>query len=267
MFFIRKSKHSNLRFYKSTSKFFSFKKKKKFTFFFHKNSGKNKIGHITVNHKKNGLKNKNIVVNYYRNNVGVFNFVIETVFLHLKKPYLSLVKNKYNSIAYFIQPSGFFLKKTMFNFFFFSKKLKFKKKSKLIKMRQLGNLIPIFLLKANDLIINIVNNFNFLLKIALSSGCYIKFLYKTKCDNFCYIELPSLKKIKIKLNFFCVLGRNSNKKKNKTILGGVSTKFKLGFKPSVRGVAMNPVDHPNGGRTKTNKPEKSPWGWVAKKKK
>jgi large subunit ribosomal protein L2 len=35
--------------------------------------------------------------------------------------------------------------------------------------------------------------------------------------------------------------------------------------PSVRGVAQNPVDHPNGGRTKTNKPERSPWGWVAKK--
>jgi ribosomal protein L2 len=28
---------------------------------------------------------------------------------------------------------------------------------------------------------------------------------------------------------------------------------------------MNPVDHPNGGRTKSCKPEKSLWGWVAKK--
>jgi ribosomal protein L2 len=27
---------------------------------------------------------------------------------------------------------------------------------------------------------------------------------------------------------------------------------------------MNPVDHPHGGRTKTNKPEVSPWGWTAK---
>lgn len=42
------------------------------------------------------------------------------------------------------------------------------------------------------------------------------------------------------------------------------TKF-LGFKSTVRGVAQNAVDHPNGGRTKTNKPERSPWGWVAKK--
>jgi large subunit ribosomal protein L2 len=33
---------------------------------------------------------------------------------------------------------------------------------------------------------------------------------------------------------------------------------------TVRGVAMNPIDHPHGGRTKTNKPEVSPWGWVTK---
>ncbi|MCB1713346.1 MAG: hypothetical protein KDH96_13040 [Candidatus Riesia sp.] len=32
----------------------------------------------------------------------------------------------------------------------------------------------------------------------------------------------------------------------------------FGFKSKVRGVAMNPVDHPHGGRTKTNNPEKSP---------
>ena len=32
-------------------------------------------------------------------------------------------------------------------------------------------------------------------------------------------------------------------------------------------MAMNPVDHPNGGRTKAKQPEKSPWGWIAKHKK
>jgi len=37
-----------------------------------------------------------------------------------------------------------------------------------------------------------------------------------------------------------------------------------GRKSMVRGVAMNPVDHPHGGRTKTNSPEVSIWGWVAK---
>lgn len=39
----------------------------------------------------------------------------------------------------------------------------------------------------------------------------------------------------------------------------------LGYRPSVRGVAMNPVDNPHGGRTKTNSPEVTPWGKIAKK--
>ena len=41
----------------------------------------------------------------------------------------------------------------------------------------------------------------------------------------------------------------------------------MGFRPNVRGVAMNPVDNPHGGRTKTNSPELTPWGKIAKKNK
>jgi hypothetical protein len=39
-----------------------------------------------------------------------------------------------------------------------------------------------------------------------------------------------------------------------------------GFKPTVRGVAKNPVDHPHGGRTKSIKLPRTPWGLVTKKK-
>jgi len=56
----------------------------------------------------------------------------------------------------------------------------------------------------------------------------------------------------------CIVGKNSNILNKKKIIGGAGFKKKLGFRSSVRGVAMNPVDHPHGGRTKTNKPERSP---------
>lgn len=39
-----------------------------------------------------------------------------------------------------------------------------------------------------------------------------------------------------------------------------------GWRPTVRGVAMNPVDHPHGGRTKTIRLPLTPWGLVTKKK-
>lgn len=75
-------------------------------------------------------------------------------------------------------------------------------------------------------------------------------------------------KIKV-LSFFDVvlLGRNSNIYHRRQIFGKAGINISVGFKSKVRGVAMNPVDHPHGGRTKTNCPEVSPWGWVAKKNK
>ena len=40
----------------------------------------------------------------------------------------------------------------------------------------------------------------------------------------------------------------------------------FGFKPQVRGVAMNPVDHPHGGRAKSIKYQRTPWGKTTKYK-
>jgi large subunit ribosomal protein L2 len=40
----------------------------------------------------------------------------------------------------------------------------------------------------------------------------------------------------------------------------------FGHKPIVRGVAMNPVDHPHGGRTKAIKHQRTPWGLTTKYK-
>jgi large subunit ribosomal protein L2 len=38
----------------------------------------------------------------------------------------------------------------------------------------------------------------------------------------------------------------------------------MGYRPSVRGVAMNPVDHPHGGRTNGGRPSVTPWGLPTK---
>ena len=61
------------------------------------------------------------------------------------------------------------------------------------------------------------------------------------------------------LPYFSVvtLGRNMNLNKRYTRMSRFRDNLVHGFKSRVRGVAMNPVDHPNGGRTKTNQPEKS----------
>jgi len=54
-----------------------------------------------------------------------------------------------------------------------------------------------------------------------------------------------------------MLGRNSQIDHKYKIFGKAGFNKILGKKSKVRGVARNPVDHPHGGRTKTNKPEVS----------
>ena len=54
------------------------------------------------------------------------------------------------------------------------------------------------------------------------------------------------------------IGKNQNFNINSLNEGKFGFSFSKTKKISVRGVAMNPVDHPNGGRTKTVQPERSP---------
>lgn len=110
--------------------------------------------------------------------------------------------------------------------------------------------------------INFSNITNFITKkitFAKAAGtfCKIKKLHKNK-KKLILIELPSKKQIYLIKKSIAYIGKNQNYFINKLIDG------KFGFthynfkKIAVRGVAMNPIDHPNGGRAKTVQPEKSP---------
>ena len=69
------------------------------------------------------------------------------------------------------------------------------------------------------------------------------------------IQYPSGLIKKVSLQSFCIVGRSSNLHSRYKILGKASKTFFLKKKrQSVRGVAMNPVDHPNGGSSKIKKP-------------
>lgn len=74
------------------------------------------------------------------------------------------------------------------------------------------------------------------------------------------IKLPSGIRKVVNEDSVVRVGRNSNISQKYSVIGKAGSSIKKGVKQTVRGVAMNPVDHPNGGRTKTNKPEKSLWG-------
>ena len=102
--------------------------------------------------------------------------------------------------------------------------------------------------------------------IASSSGTFIKVIYFSKFRYKFIVLFPSLQKKVINPTSECTLGRNANIFKKKFITGGFFFKYSFSQKSSktVRGVATNPVDHPNGGRSKTKGSFKTLWGKIAK---
>lgn len=185
-----------------------------------------------------------------------FKFVVLGLFkLKNSQPFFALVKNKLGITSIVYLPHKIFLG---FIIRFFLKKTLF------AGARVNGFFLPLYLIKTGDVISNIFLNQWVQKPWAKSAGGCCKVLYKTFCNNFLVITLPSGLKKRISVKFFCILGKLSNIYHKKEIIGSAGLNSCLGYRPSVRGIAMNPVDHPHGGRTNTVKPEVSPWGWVTK---
>lgn len=102
---------------------------------------------------------------------------------------------------------------------------------------------------------------------ARSSGVKAIRRKNLKKSKLVYVELPSEKLSLLPSTGHCYLTAVKNLFLNKIILGKWGSMQRNKRRLAVRGVAKNPVDHPNGGRTKAKQPELSPWGWVAKKSK
>lgn len=91
-----------------------------------------------------------------------------------------------------------------------------------------------------------------------AAGVFCTLLQKSK--NAVHIRLPSGKVIKIDNNSLATMGKVSNKIQKRCVIGKAGFNRILRKRPSVRGVAMNPVDHPHGGNTSTGTHPKTPWG-------
>ena len=81
-----------------------------------------------------------------------------------------------------------------------------------------------------------------------------------KCFKYCRIRLPSGLIKNVPNTALGTLGLISNTQHRFSMLGKAGRNRLLGKRPHVRGVAMNPIDHPHGGRTKPGRPSVTPWG-------
>jgi large subunit ribosomal protein L2 len=102
-------------------------------------------------------------------------------------------------------------------------------------------------------------------QIARSAGAMCQLLAKE--GDFAHIKMPSGEVRLFKLNCLATLGQVGNLDHENIVLGKAGRSRWLGVKPHVRGVAMNPVDHPMGGgegRSSGGRHPCSPWGQLSK---
>lgn len=98
--------------------------------------------------------------------------------------------------------------------------------------------------------------------IARSAGSYATIVQKY--TNYCLVRFPSQKLYYVPSNSQATMGRISNLQHKLINIGKAGRSRWLGKRPHVRGVAMNPIDHPHGGgQGKTSgghSTSVSPWG-------
>lgn len=101
-------------------------------------------------------------------------------------------------------------------------------------------------------------------KLARSAGSYVEVLANT--DGYSDLKMSSGEIRKVLWESFATLGQVSNSEWNLVVIGKAGRSRWLGIRPTVRGKAMNPVDHPyGGGEGNTQRGTKRPkdiWGNV-----
>ena len=102
-------------------------------------------------------------------------------------------------------------------------------------------------------------------QLARSAGSSIQVMAKEGQDVL--LRMPSGELRRVKEQCRATIGQVGNAEKDKQKLGKAGRNRRLGHRPKVRGVSMNPVDHPHGGgegRTSGGRHPVSPWGLPTK---
>jgi large subunit ribosomal protein L2 len=214
-------------------------------------TGKNHSGKITVFHKGGGVKKKYRIINFNRTAAatGIIcsiehdpnrNAHIASVFDIHNKNFYYIILPKNQKIGDIIN-SG--------------KEIK----------PELGNSLPLTYIPEGSAIHNVSLKTHSKSQISRSAGTFS--ILKKKTQNLAIIKLSSGNIKRISLNCFATIGIVSNELFYFTKGGKAGHSRWLNKRPTVRGVAMNPIDHPHGGGEGKKSGKKfTPWGKPTKKK-
>eukprot|EP00300_Choanocystis_sp_HF-7_P013827 c18466_g1_i1.p1 GENE.c18466_g1_i1~~c18466_g1_i1.p1 ORF type:complete len:284 (-),score=-74.02 c18466_g1_i1:632-1483(-) len=206
-----------------------------------KKSGRNNLGKIITFHRGGGHKRLYRIIDFKRQYFKEKAQIVHKEYDPNRSAFIALIRYASGHLAYILAPhlckAGDFVS-TSFKIS--------KNNSKHSFLRKSGTSLPLFLVPKGSLIHNIElspGKGGQLIRAAGTCGKVIDFFKK----GYASIELPSGSVRLIPLLSIVTLGTVSNKERRNIVFGKAGAVRWLNKKPVVRGMAMNPIDHPHGG--------------------
>ncbi|MBL0700548.1 MAG: 50S ribosomal protein L2 [Desulfosarcina sp.] len=216
-----------------------------------KTGGRNVNGRITSRHRGGGHKRRYRIIDFKRNKVGIAAKVATIEYDPNRSARIALLHYADGEKRYILAPLNLSVGDSVI--------------SSVEADIKPGNTLPLKNIPLGTHIHNIELTIGKGGQIVRSAGTYAQLMAKE--DRYAQVKLPSGEVRMVLLNCNATIGQLGNVIHENISLGKAGRKRWLGRRPKVRGVAMNPVDHPMGGgegRSSGGRHPCTPWGMPTK---
>ncbi len=214
-----------------------------------KHAGRNNQGRITVRHRGGGNKRYYRIIDFKRDKRGIPAKVIAIEYDPNRTARIALLQYADGEKRYIIAPVGLRVGDTVMA-------------GPDSEIRP-GNALPLANIPVGTVIHNIELTPGKGGQLVRAAGTAAQLLAKE--GDYAHVALPSGEVRLIHLSCYATIGQVGNVEHAQIKIGKAGRKRHMGWRPTVRGSAMNPVDHPHGGgegKAPIGMPSpKSPWGW------
>ncbi len=227
------------------------KPEKSLTVALKKSGGRNNLGRITARHIGGGHKRKYRIIDFKRNKPGIPAKVFSIEYDPNRSARIALLHYADGEKRYILAPNGL--------------KVGDKIVSGPGSEISIGNSLPLKEIPLGSFIHNVELKPRKGGQLGRSAGVALQLMAKE--GNYAQLKMPSGEVRMVLLECMATYGEVGNAERENISLGKAGRTRWLGKRPHVRGVAMNPVDHPMGGgegKTSGGGHPVSPWGQKAK---
>ncbi len=211
-------------------------------------SGRNNNGHITTRHKGGGHKHHYRIVDFRRNKDGIAAKVERLEYDPNRSAHLALLLYADGERRYIIAPRGVSVGTSLV--------------SGAEAPIKPGNCLPLRNIPVGTTIHCIEMSAGQGAQIARSAGTGVQLLARE--GSYAQLRLRSGEIRRVHVDCRATIGEVGNEEHNLRSIGKAGANRWRGIRPTVRGICMNPVDHPHGGRSNGGGHPVSPWGTPTK---